>query len=279
MTRHARIACFALLIATALAAASFWGPWVDHPAAALQLSGQDLGEFVKFLPAIRQRERPLLRQVFYLQPLACALIYALLAGARASGFPRSVRTAALLAAPPLLLGLLPPVWGHPKDLFAREFAAQATGFLSGGILILAHGLYRRLSARTIGLAIGVLALVTALPSHWTFWSVKPLDLLVGQTADLAVVRHPHDPRGLGIVAEPLCVDRRVRRIHLAHPYSTPRVPRWCRGRAARPLIPAPKRCLASTRARGTSKKSPAPSRGSGNWRSGEIGGDQKPVMS
>jgi len=174
MTRHARIACFALLIATALAAASFWGPWVDHPAAALQLSGQDLGEFVKFLPAIRQRERPLLRQVFYLQPLACALIYALLAGARASGFPRSVRTAALLTAPPLLLGLLPPVWGHPKDLFAREFAAQATGFLSGGILILAHGLYRRLSARTIGLAIGVLALVTALPSHWTFWSVKPL---------------------------------------------------------------------------------------------------------
>ena len=69
-----------LLAAVLLAALTYWAPWIDHDAAALKLSGQDVGEFVKFLPDLQEGERianvgidPLPRQLFYVPPFACVV--------------------------------------------------------------------------------------------------------------------------------------------------------------------------------------------------------------
>ena len=53
---------WSLLVLLALGLAAYWLPWIDHRSAALKLSGQDLGEFVKFLPEIRTH---IFKQVIY----------------------------------------------------------------------------------------------------------------------------------------------------------------------------------------------------------------------
>jgi hypothetical protein len=47
-----------LILDLALAILGYFGPWVDHKTAALVLTGQDMGEFVKFLPEVRTGTAP-----------------------------------------------------------------------------------------------------------------------------------------------------------------------------------------------------------------------------
>jgi hypothetical protein len=69
------------LSALLVALASYWSPWLTHPAAALRLSGYDLAEWVTFLPGVRDGSLPLSRLIFLL-PLAClALLLSLAAHA------------------------------------------------------------------------------------------------------------------------------------------------------------------------------------------------------
>ena len=162
--------CAALL----LAALAYWAPWVAHRAAALQLSGQDLGEFVKFLPSIRRGELFYPRQVFYLPPFVCSLALAFLAANRELAFPRWVRLALLAASFFILPGLLPPVWGHPRDLFAAEFRLQGSAFLIGVLAIAAHGLLARLPLRALGAGLGLAAGIALALPQVAFWVVQPL---------------------------------------------------------------------------------------------------------
>ena len=62
-----------VLVGIALALVGYWGPWVDHKTAALVLSGLDMAEFVKFLPEVRAGTEFMIRELFYLPPLAAAL--------------------------------------------------------------------------------------------------------------------------------------------------------------------------------------------------------------
>ena len=62
-----------LILGLALAIVGYFGPWVDHKTAALVLTGQDMGEFVKFLPEVRAGTAPMIREFFYLPPFAAAL--------------------------------------------------------------------------------------------------------------------------------------------------------------------------------------------------------------
>lgn len=61
----------------------FWGPWLAHPAAALQLNAYELSEWVTFLPAVRSGEVPLNRLAFLI-PSACLAVLCALA-VRAAG--------------------------------------------------------------------------------------------------------------------------------------------------------------------------------------------------
>ncbi len=64
------------LLAFMLALVSYWAPWVAHTAAGLSLAEQDLTEFPKFMPQVRQHELIVVRESFYfpLIVLAVALI-------------------------------------------------------------------------------------------------------------------------------------------------------------------------------------------------------------
>lgn len=53
------------------------GPWVDHRVAGLAILGLDLGEYVKFLPAVRAGATSLWREGFYLPLVAISLTLSL----------------------------------------------------------------------------------------------------------------------------------------------------------------------------------------------------------
>ena len=165
--------CYLLFAVLLLAAAAYWGPWVDHDAAALKLSGQDMGEFVKFIPEISARQVRFPRQLFYLPPFVCAICMVLLAANQHLVYPRWLRVGMLGLALILLPGLLPPVWSHPKEWFAAEYRLQGIALALGAMTIMAHGLFRNVSTPTLALILGVLALTGLVPVQWAFWVIKP----------------------------------------------------------------------------------------------------------
>ena len=112
------------------------------------------------------------RQLFYLPPLVAAASLALLAPSRALPYARWLRVGMLLLALLLLPGLLPPVWGHPRELFTREFRLQGLAVLLGILLVAAHGLFRGLSPPALGVSLSALALVGLVPVQVAFWAIR-----------------------------------------------------------------------------------------------------------
>jgi len=158
-----------IVVALLLAAVAYWAPWVGHPAAALKLSGQDLGEFVKFIP---ETGSTFPRQLFYVPPLACSLCLVLLAVQRSAHLSRWLRIGMLACALLILPGLLPPVWGRPKDLFTPEFRLQGLAIVFGLSAIAAHGLLRRLPRRAAGFTMVGLALLALVLPQAAFWAIR-----------------------------------------------------------------------------------------------------------
>ncbi len=62
---------FALVFPCMLVLVGYFGPWINHRAAVLVVTGLDLGEYVKFLPVVQQGQVSLWREGFYL-PLVTA---------------------------------------------------------------------------------------------------------------------------------------------------------------------------------------------------------------
>jgi hypothetical protein len=173
-----------------LAFAGYLGPWVDHRAAALVLSGQDMGEFVKFLPEVREGRVFMERLLFYLPPLAIAIGLALLAGMRSREgrmvYPWPVAVFLAVAVGPVALTLLPPVWS-PAVLTSQEFRLQFFAFLFclllAGLRLLAGTgrLLRLLPAQALPAVVGCLGLVAAALACWQFLAIKPaVDRVYGQ---------------------------------------------------------------------------------------------------
>ena len=134
----------ALVLGWALAAAGYFGPWVAHPTAALTLTGVDMGEFVKFLPQVQSGSLGnVLRQGFYLPPLAVVVGIALLSGARQIAFPTWARVALLAAALPVSVQVLPPAWS-PTTLLTAEFRAQAIALAATWLVLAGFWLWGRL---------------------------------------------------------------------------------------------------------------------------------------
>jgi hypothetical protein len=175
---------YLVVVALALALVSYWAPWVDHDTAALKLSGQDLGEFVKFIPAIRRGLTRYPRQLLYLPPFAGAIALVLLAANRQLTYPRWLRVGMLAAALLVLPGLLPPAWGHPRELFASEFRLQGTALLIGALFVLAHGLFHSLSLPALAMALVALSVIALIPPQWAFWRIRPQIWAVYDTASV-----------------------------------------------------------------------------------------------
>jgi len=117
---------WAITGAVLLGLCGYFGPWVPHPAAGLNVPGLDLSEYVKFLPEVRSGAIPVMREVFYLPLLAGSISAAVLAGRRA--LPRALRILLALAAIPLALMMLPPAW-TPASLRLPEFRLQVAAIV------------------------------------------------------------------------------------------------------------------------------------------------------
>lgn len=158
----------------------YYGPWIAHSSAALALTGVDMGEFVKFLPAVQSGALPVIRQLFYLPPLAVVLGVALLVGAPGLRYRVPARAAALVLAVPVSLQLLPPAWS-PASLLGSEFRLQLIALALCWLALIAWWLLARLPAWLIGGLAAMLAAAALGATVWQMGLVKPeIDTLYGQ---------------------------------------------------------------------------------------------------
>jgi len=112
----------AALLAFLFLSLGYWGRWVAHPAAGLNILGVDLPEYVKFVPEARYGVISINRLVFFAMPVSLALGLILFASSRAS-IPIWLRGLAGLFAVPVTLSMLPPAW-TPGLLLTAEFRTQ-----------------------------------------------------------------------------------------------------------------------------------------------------------
>lgn len=169
------------LIGIALVLVGYWGPWVNHKTAALVLSGLDMAEFVKFLPGVRAGTEFMIRELFYLPPLAAALCLALIGSNRHLRYLLWARAIMVIIAILLAIIVLPPypfiLQALSSDEFRRQFLA-ATGCLA---VITASLLYRRLPGAVMTALLIVISLAGAIPPVWQFLSIRSaLDRVYGQ---------------------------------------------------------------------------------------------------
>jgi hypothetical protein len=177
------LASLAALAALVVGAAGYWGPWVAHRDAALVLMGQDLGEFVKFLPEVRGGTLTVIRQVFYLPPFAACLALALLASHRTLVYNRWVRAVLLAAIFPVSLALLPPIVSPPV-LRSPEFRLQVIAMLVCWALLPAAWWLSRLPARLQSAMLALVGWLGAGPALWQFARILPATARIygGRTA-------------------------------------------------------------------------------------------------
>jgi len=161
-----------LPIGWVLASVGYFGPWIAHETAALTVSGVDLGEFVKFLPAILDGTLRVIRQMFYLPPLAVALGVAMLAGSWRLRYPWLLRLLMLILAVQTSLQLLPPAWS-PSSLTTSEFRLQAIALGICWLLLAGFWLLRRLPSWLTGSVSTLLALAAGGLPAWQFLVAKP----------------------------------------------------------------------------------------------------------
>ena len=169
------------LTGIALALIGYWGPWVNHKTAALVLSGLDMAEFVKFLPEVRAGTELMIRELFYLPPLAAALCLALMGGNRYWRYPLWARAIMVIVAIVLAIIVLPPYPFILQALGSDEFRRQFSMAASCLAVIGASLLYRRLPKAVVAGLLIVISLVGAIPPVWQFLSVRSsLDRVYGQ---------------------------------------------------------------------------------------------------
>lgn len=115
-------AIFTVILALLFLAMGYWGRWIAHPAAGLNILGVDLPEYVKFVPEARYGVIPINRLVFFALPVSLALGLILFASMRLQ-LSVWLRGLAGLLAIPVALSMLPPAW-TPGLLMTSEFRTQ-----------------------------------------------------------------------------------------------------------------------------------------------------------
>ncbi len=172
-----------LLIALILALVGFWSPWLQHPAAALQLNAFELSEWVTFLPGVRLGELPFGRLSF-LAPSACLAVLFGLAAAhttRQSGralLPDTWLSWGLLALSVLCTFVVFPYYPYlvlvPRDFFNPEYQEFQLQFVVACAALVGVFIAFVLPEWLSALAQMALALIGAGFSAWALWSVRPV---------------------------------------------------------------------------------------------------------
>ncbi len=142
--------------------AGYFGPWIDHPAAGLVVTGLDLPEYMKFLSSVRNGTLSLWRQGFYLPLVAVSLAWSLTAFRRELGYGWIVRILLLAGAAVAALNLLPPAW-TPSLLRTPEFRDQTLVMLGCLGVALVSPFAALLPRQVTGALLGLLA-------AWSMWT-------------------------------------------------------------------------------------------------------------
>ena len=154
------------------ALAGYFGPWVDHRVAGLVITGLDLGEYVKFLPVVRDGSVALWRPSFY-APLVAISVAALLAAYRTdTSYRWWLRVPLLALATIAALNLVPPAW-TPTRLLEPEFRWQTSSLLLLLIGVACAPLLALLPHRIVALLVTLLALCGIAAPTYGMWRVLP----------------------------------------------------------------------------------------------------------
>ena len=182
LSARPRLRWWPVVAAYIVALAGYFGAWIWNPAAGLVVTGVDLAEVVKFLPAVRAGQISVLRESFY-APLAAGSLMAGLLASRRSLSPW-LRWLAGLGAIPLALAMLPPAWS-PAVLALPEFRIQVVMIVVCSLALPLLLVIRFLPDSLILSVASLLALIAAI---WPASSFLPL---LGPIAVL--YRAPLDP--------------------------------------------------------------------------------------
>ncbi|HTP07660.1 MAG TPA: hypothetical protein VMP08_05380 [Anaerolineae bacterium] len=179
---------FLLWLGLLLIGAGYFGPWVWHKAAGLNLSADDLGEWIKFLPAWKSGQLPVMRELFYLPIWLTSIGLGLMAGHIKS----RLRKLVVLVLSVLLV--LTPLPKYPELLSAfREPEFMLTFWATMGALLLSvlfTFFGSRLPDRVEAILWIVIGISAALFAPWMFGRAMP-----------DIDRLYHYSIGWGIVAE------------------------------------------------------------------------------
>ena len=167
--------------------AGYFGPWIDHPAAGLVVTGLDLPEYMKFLPSVRNGSLTLWRQGFYLPLVAVSLAWSLGAFRRDLGYGWLMRIVLLIGAAVTALNLLPPAW-TPALLRTPEFRAQALVMAACLGVALVSPFVALLPRQVSGAIITLLA-------TWTLWT--PLRGFLRLLPDISLIYNAPQQPGWG----------------------------------------------------------------------------------
>jgi hypothetical protein len=177
-----------LWLALLLIGAGYFAPWVWHKDAGLIQSADDLGEWIKFLPAWQAGQLPVLRELFYLPIWLTSIGLGLLAG-RITSWPWKI---VVLAVSVLLV--LTPLPKYPELLSAYrtpEFMLTFWATVAALLLSVVFAFFgSRLPDRVEAILWIVIGVAAALFAPWMFGRAMP-----------DIDRLYHYSIGWGLVAE------------------------------------------------------------------------------
>jgi hypothetical protein len=183
-SQFAPVARWLLPLAALVSWIGYFGHWVHHPVAGLVITGLDLGEYVKFLPAVRYGHLTIWREGFYLPLLNGSLLFIFIAYRPRLHYPVWVRFLLLIMAAVSALNLLPPAWS-PQLLLSSEFRGQS-GALFIALLLLASSPFVGLLPL---LMIRIASSLLALGALW--WPISTFLMLLPDIA--ALYQQPLQP--------------------------------------------------------------------------------------
>ncbi len=164
-----------------LALVGYFGPWVDHDVAGLAILGLDLGEYVKFLTAVRAGQINIWREAFYLPLVAVSLICSLCVFRAELRYAWYVRVLLIGLAIMSAFNLVPPAW-TPQRMLTPEFRQQ---LMAIGLCLTAMAFspfLALLPRRIVAVVLVVFSVFAIAIPSWQFLRVLPeIGELYGRT--------------------------------------------------------------------------------------------------
>jgi hypothetical protein len=166
-----RLIPIVIILALLSLALAYWGRWIAHPAAGLNILGVDLPEYVKFVPEVRYGVIPINRLLFFAPPVALSAGLILFASMRARLW-LGLRILAAALAVPAALSMLPPAW-TPGVLMTAEFRAQTVIIMLLVLAAFLTPLWKTILPDTVRGALFILLGLMNLPALFAFYRLLP----------------------------------------------------------------------------------------------------------